>query len=102
MSDTIRRRTIPDSLRYLADKLDSGTLSEAETAGVALTLHSLAEEAVDVNRCVSVGGNDRRCELRSGHGGFHENNEFFGLKWANMPGDPADAGPACLDEEGSA
>jgi hypothetical protein len=44
MSETIRRRSLPDSLRWLADKLDSGTLSEAERAGVALTLHTLADE----------------------------------------------------------
>jgi hypothetical protein len=99
MTDTIRRRSLPDSLRWLADKLDSGTLTDAETAGVALTLHSLAEEVVSVNRCVSVGGHDRRCELGSGHGGLHENNEFFGLKWANHPGDPADAGPVRPGEE---
>jgi len=99
MSETIRRRTIPNSLRYLADKLESATLSDAETVGVALTLRSLADEVESVNRCVSVGGNDRRCELRSGHGGFHENNEFFGLKWANVPGDEADAGPVRPGED---
>ena len=40
----IRRRSLPDSLRYLARKLD-GPLSDAERAGVALTLNSLADEA---------------------------------------------------------
>lgn len=40
----IRRRTLPDSLRYLARKLD-GPLSDAERAGIALTLNSLADEA---------------------------------------------------------
>jgi hypothetical protein len=44
MSETIRRRSLPDSLRWLADKLDSGTLSEAEQAGVAVTLRMLADE----------------------------------------------------------
>ena len=39
----IRRRSLPDSLRYLARKLDE-PLSDAERAGVALTLDSLAEE----------------------------------------------------------
>lgn len=39
----IRRRSLPDSLRYLAQKLD-GPLSDAERAGVALTLNSLADE----------------------------------------------------------
>lgn len=40
----IRRRSLPDSLRYLAQKLD-GPLTDAERAGVALTLNSLADEA---------------------------------------------------------
>ncbi|WP_119580464.1 hypothetical protein [Streptomyces europaeiscabiei] len=40
----IRRRSLPDSLRYLARKLDE-PLSDAERAGVALTLDSLADEA---------------------------------------------------------
>ena len=40
----IHRRSLPDSLRYLAEKLD-GPLSDAERAGVALTLNSLADEA---------------------------------------------------------
>jgi hypothetical protein len=45
MSETvIRRRSLPDSLRYLARKLD-GPLTDAERAGVALTLNSLADEA---------------------------------------------------------
>ena len=40
----IRRRSLPNSLRYLAGKLDGGQLSDAELAGVALTLNSLADE----------------------------------------------------------
>lgn len=40
----IHRRSLPDSLRYLAQKLD-GPLSDAERAGIALTLNSLADEA---------------------------------------------------------
>jgi hypothetical protein len=40
----IRRRSLPDSLRYLARKLDE-PLTDAERAGVALTLNSLAGEA---------------------------------------------------------
>jgi hypothetical protein len=44
MSDTIRRRSLPDSLRYLADKLDSGTLSDAERLGVAVALQTIADE----------------------------------------------------------
>lgn len=40
----IRRRSLPDSLRYLAQKLNE-PLSDAERAGVALTLNSLADEA---------------------------------------------------------
>jgi len=40
----IRRRSLPDSLRYLADKLDSGTLSDAGRLGVALALQTIADE----------------------------------------------------------
>ncbi|MDX3314662.1 hypothetical protein P1S61_37545 [Streptomyces sp. ME08-AFT2] len=40
----IRRRTLPDSLRYLARKLDE-PLTDGERAGIALTLNSLADEA---------------------------------------------------------
>jgi hypothetical protein len=40
----IRRRTIPDSLRHLADKLDSGTLTDAGRVGVALALQTIADE----------------------------------------------------------
>ena len=40
----IRRRTLPDSLRYLARKLNE-PLSDAERAGVALVLNSLADGA---------------------------------------------------------
>ena len=91
----IRRRSLPDSLRYLADKLDSNTISNAERLGVALTLQTIAEEiTTPESRCASTGaGNNRRCELPADHGGLHENNEFFGLKWTNLPGDPVDAGP---------
>lgn len=45
MSEPVmRRRTIPDSLRYLADKLESGTLSDAGRLGVALALQAIADE----------------------------------------------------------
>jgi hypothetical protein len=44
MTDTIRRRSLPDSLRHLADKLDSGTLTEAERLGVAVALQTIADE----------------------------------------------------------
>lgn len=96
----IRRRSLPDSLRYLADKLESSTLSDTERLGVALALQTIAEEiTAPEGRCTSPGaGNHRRCELRAGHDGFHENNEFFGLKWANLPGDPTSAGPVRPDE----
>lgn len=40
----VRRRSLPSSLRYLAEKLNE-PLSDAERAGIALTLNSLAEEA---------------------------------------------------------
>lgn len=97
----IRRRSLPDSLRYLADKLDSNTISNAERLGVALALQTIADEiTTPESRCTSTGaGNNRRCELPTGHRGLHENNEFFGLKWANLPGDPVDARPARPDDE---
>lgn len=44
MSAGIRRRSLPDSLRWFADKLDTGALSEAERAGVAVILHMLADQ----------------------------------------------------------
>jgi len=44
MSETIRRRSLPDSLRYLAEKLDTDTLSAAEQAGVVVSLRTLADE----------------------------------------------------------
>ena len=44
MSETIRRRSLPDSLRYLAGKLDSDHVTEAERAGVVVALRSLADE----------------------------------------------------------
>lgn len=40
----ISRRSLPDSLRYLADRLDSETVTEAERAGVVVALRSLADE----------------------------------------------------------
>lgn len=45
MSETlIRRRSLPGSLRYLADRLDSDSVTEAERAGVVVALRSLADE----------------------------------------------------------
>lgn len=38
-----RRRSLPDSLRYLAQKLDE-PLTDGERAGVVTTLNSLADE----------------------------------------------------------
>lgn len=44
MSETIRRRSVPDSLRWLADKLLTEDLTAAERAGIAVTLQMLADE----------------------------------------------------------
>lgn len=44
MSETIRRRSLPDSLRYLADLLSSDTLTEAERVAAVVSLRSLADE----------------------------------------------------------
>lgn len=53
MSDTIRRRSVPDNLRWLADKLLTEDLSAAERAGVAVTLQMLADELEpDITECV--------------------------------------------------
>lgn len=44
MSETIQRRSVPDNLRWLADKLLSEGLSDAERTGIAVTLQMLADE----------------------------------------------------------
>lgn len=57
----IRRRSLPDSLRWLADQLDSGALSEAEQAGVALTLRMLADDISPPAARTADGDPDTRC-----------------------------------------
>lgn len=86
----IRRRSHPGSLRYLADKLESGTLSEAERLGVAHTLRSLASEIdpeadgvlsetapPDDGLCHATIAEpweaERRCARKAGH--YDETNE---------------------------
>lgn len=44
MSQAIRRRSVPDSLRYLADKLDTDTLADTERVAVLISLRALADE----------------------------------------------------------
>ena len=73
---TIRRRTIPDSLRWLADKLDTDSVTEADRAGVAATLHALADE-ICLPVCNAAGDAPNslgieRCKLAAGHGGRHQ------------------------------
>lgn len=74
MSGTIRRRSLPDSLRYLADRLDSETVTDAERAGVAVTLHALADEiSPPFEPCATpalIG--TERCALPVGHDGRHK------------------------------
>lgn len=75
MTEMIRRRSLPDSLRWLADKLEAGT--ETERVGVALTLHALADGIhPPVEPCNAPGGapnsiGKERCELPAGHAGRH-------------------------------
>jgi hypothetical protein len=71
----IRRRSIPDSLRWLADKLDSPALTEADRTGVAVTLHALADD-LGAPPCNAPGdapnsSGKERCELPAGHNGRH-------------------------------
>jgi hypothetical protein len=91
MSETvIRRRSLPDSLRYLADKLESDALSDAERAGVITSLRALADEAapdtdsttpesapVDDGLChatiTSPWEGERSCVHEAGH--YDETNE---------------------------
>lgn len=71
MTETIRRRSLPDSLRWLADKLD-GTLTEADRAGVAVTLHALADEITPPFEPCHAPNYSDRCELDAGHEGRHK------------------------------
>lgn len=72
MTETIRRRSLPDSLRWLADKLEADPVSEADRAGVAITLRSLADEIhPPVEACGAPNYSDR-CELDAGHDGRHK------------------------------
>lgn len=70
----IRRRSLPDSLRWLADKLDTDTIPEADRAGVAFTLRALADEICPPPPCNAPGDapnslGTERCELPAGHEG---------------------------------
>lgn len=72
----IRRRTVSDSLRWLADKLDADTVTEADRVGVAVTLHALADE-IGVPPCNAPSDapnslGTERCELPAGHDGRHQ------------------------------
>lgn len=71
----IRRRSASDSLRWLADKLDSDNLTEADRTGVAVTLQALADELA-LPPCGAPGDavnslGKERCELPTGHDGRH-------------------------------
>lgn len=86
MSEMIRRRSIPDSLRWLAGKLESGTLTEGEQAGVALTLRTLADEASSLM-------DDHAHELAERLRNVHGSGEGDAWNWwdaAEIPGACAD------------
>ncbi|GAA3852309.1 hypothetical protein GCM10023084_03150 [Streptomyces lacrimifluminis] len=40
----ISRRSLPDSLRWFADKLESPSLTDAERSGIAVSLLLISEE----------------------------------------------------------
>ena len=75
MNPIIRRRSLPGSLRWLADKLDADNVTEADRAGAAITLHALADE-ISLPLCAVAGDapnslGTERCELPAGHDGRH-------------------------------
>jgi hypothetical protein len=71
----IRRRSVSDSLRWLASKLESDTLTEADRTGVAVTLHALADDLglppCDAHGDAPNSSGQERCELPAGHDGRH-------------------------------
>ena len=77
MTDMIRRRSLSDSLRWLADKLDADSATDVDRAGVAVTLHALADEIhPPFEPCNAPGdavnsSGKERCELAAGHAGRH-------------------------------
>lgn len=90
----IRRRSLPDSLRYLARKLDE-PLTDAERAGVALTLNSLADEAdAFAHELAERIRNTPSTDDPDDYGGFVD----MGADWAADLIDPS-AGPVRPDEE---
>lgn len=103
MSETlIRRRSLPASLRYLADRLDTEQLSEAERAGVIVALRSLADEmdpkgAPDYVGC-GMPSHSWACDLQAGHEGPHEYGSADSGFYASWP-NHLSAGPVRPDEE---
>lgn len=101
----IRRRSLPDSLRWLADKLDSSTLTDVEQAGVALMLRMLADEinppaapAADGDPDTMCGASHRaghhgvaRCSRGQGHDGAHSGYAYDGASCQWVPDATAEA-----------
>lgn len=91
----IRRRSLPDSLRYLAQKLD-GPLPDAERAGVALTLNSLADE-IDPDAAEVVNPRDELWDTLGIDPDRISREEFD--EYLDAYDEAASAGPARPDEE---
>lgn len=71
---TLNSRSLSDSLRCLADRLDVDNISHGDRAGVAAKLHALAHDISP--RCGAHGDapnslGTERCELAAGHEGRH-------------------------------
>lgn len=94
-----RRRSLPNSLRYLAQKLDE-PLTDAERAGIALTLNSLADEMDPYGAPGYVPCGMPKysfvCQRQKGHEGSHTYRG--GGTYSSWP-NHLSAGPVRPDEE---
>lgn len=100
----IRRRSLPDSLRYLAEKLND-PLTDAERAGIALTLNSLADEVATERDAFAHELAERQRMWALDYVGDGDDSSYdytyavtLGAKLAADLIDPS-AGPARPDEE---
>jgi hypothetical protein len=101
MSGTLQRRSLPDSLRYLAEKLTEPT-SDAERAGVAVALNTLADEMDPTGApgyvACGMPSHSWTCCLHAGHEGPHEHGSADSGFYASWP-NHLSAGPVRPDEE---
>ena len=94
MTNTIRRRSLPDSLRWLADKLESDSVSEADRAGVAVTLHALADEIAPPFEACGAPNYGDRCKLPTGHDDRHKDGNASWPQGVERPVTPERTWPA--------